>query len=134
MHEPNHNITLTSNLPADSQTLIYRIEKTKNHGIKGDPPYKIKDRHFPLDDTDPVVYLDAVQMINGHILVFKPDSSSLEVDEIARQYTDVLREYQIQETANAIVRLIMTLFIPVFTIGLFAWAGNKLWNAIQDMD
>ena len=134
MHEPNSNVTLKSSLPADSQTLIYRIEKSKDHGIKGDPPYKIKTGHYPLNDSDPVVYLDTAHMINGHIIVFQPDSASSKIDEIAIQYAEVLREHQIQETATAIVRLIMTLFIPIFTISLFAWAGNKLWNAIQDMD
>ncbi|HIG43769.1 MAG: hypothetical protein ABGY96_28625 [bacterium] len=134
MHEPNHNVTLKSNLPAESQTLIYRIEKSKNHGVKGDALYKIETGHYPMNDTEPVVYLDAAHMINGHILVFQPDSGPTKVVEIAKQYADVLREHQIQETANAIVRLIMTLFIPIFTIGLFAWAGNKLWNAIQDLD
>ena len=134
MRLPSNNLTLKSKLPIDSQALIYRIEKSKVPGDKGDPTYEIKAQHYPLDDSTPVVYLDTVHMINGHILVFEPDLSSSKIDEVAIQYTEVLREHQIQETTNAIVRLIATLFIPIFTIGLFAWAGNKLWSAIQNLD
>jgi hypothetical protein len=134
MRNPSINIMLTKSLPAESQTLIYRIEKTRQRGAEGGPSYKILPQEYSVRNSSPKIYLDTIHMINGHVLVFQAGSSTAQIEEVAEQYTAILLEHQIQETTNAIVRLIATLFIPIFTTGLFAWAGNKLWRAIEKMD
>ena len=68
------------------------------------------------------------------VLVINEGASLVQIEAVAEDYAAVLREYWIVETTNAIVRLFMTLFIPLATLGLFAFAGNKLWNAIAHMD
>ena len=98
------------------------------------PSYKLVPEGYSRQGTAPVEFLDTAIMINGHVIVFESGVSTPYMEEIATQYAEILVEHQIHETANAIVRLFITLFIPIVTLGLFGWAGSSLWRAIQKLD
>ena len=135
IRDPNINLTPEKNLPEASQSFIYRILKSKSGDGSDDSPFlTLVPYVYPMQKTDPVVYLDTVRMANGHTIVFKADTPDQKIDEIARQYVEVLYNRHVQETTDTIGRLLLTLFVPIFTVAVFAWGGNKLWSAIQNLD
>ena len=131
---PNINVTFEAKLPDEARQFVHLIQKSKRIDVSDDAPsYRLVQNGYTPQES-PLALLDTAQMVNGHMIVFEAGVTIENMDAVATQYAEILLEHQIRETANAIVRLFITLFIPIVTLGLFAWAGNSLWRAIQNLD
>jgi len=133
--KPYLNMTFEDKLSAEAQGFVMSIFKSKAALEEPRPSYELLADNFSVaDEVGAAAYHDVARMVNGHVIVFESGTSEPRMDEIATQYLEILREHQINETTSAIIRLFFTLFIPVLTVGLFAWAGNSLWSAIQKLN
>ncbi|MDZ7685762.1 MAG: hypothetical protein U5O39_12770 [Gammaproteobacteria bacterium] len=74
--------------------------------------------------------VQAIHMVNGHVIVLEPGTSRETAVAIAEAYLDRIEHYLTEARVSQTRRLIAILFVPLVTFMFFAWFARILWNKL----